>query len=118
MAEPKREELRVQARRAILASVISPDNPCDKENALDELTGLVTTAGVNVVGTLVQTRRNPHPSTCFGSGKVEELSQLIKSRDAEMVIFDNNLSPAQGRNLEKETDTVIVDRSDLACDAD
>ena len=116
MAEPKREELNVQARRAILVAVISPNKKCDKDDALNELTGLVTTAGVNVVGTLVQTRRNPHPSMCLGTGKVEELTQLVKSCDAEMVIFDNNLSPAQGRNLEEETDTVIVDRSEVILD--
>lgn len=116
MAEPKREELKVEARRAILAAVISPRGKCDKDNALDELTGLVTTAGVNVVGTLLQTRRRPHPATCLGSGKVEELTQLVKSHDAEMVIFDNNLSPAQGRNLEEGTDSVIVDRSELILD--
>ena len=66
MADPKREELQVKAKRAILASVISPSSHINKEQALDELKGLVETAGVKVVGTLVQSRENPHPATCLG----------------------------------------------------
>ena len=54
MADPKREELKVQQRKAILAAVVSPDSHLEKEHALDELRGLVKTAGVNVVGELVQ----------------------------------------------------------------
>ena len=87
-----------------------------KLHALDELQGLAQTAGVNVVGTLVQMRDTPHPATCLGSGKLEELKQLVKMTDAELVLFDNNLSPAQGRNVEKELDVVIVDRSELILD--
>ena len=59
MADPKREELQVKAKRAILVSVVSPSNHIDKNQALDELKGLVDTAGVKVVGTLVQNRENP-----------------------------------------------------------
>lgn len=116
MADPKREELKVQRRRAVLAAVVFPDSHLDKEHSLDELRGLAKTAGVIVVGELVQLRERPHPATCLGKGKLEELTQLVTSRDAELVIFDNNLTPAQGRNLEEESDAVIVDRSELILD--
>ncbi|QDV20919.1 GTPase HflX [Gimesia panareensis] len=116
MADPKREELQVKAKRAILVSVISPSNHIDKNQALDELKGLVETAGVKVVGTLVQSRENPHPATCLGKGKLAELKSMVKHVDAELIIFDNNLSPSQGRNIEEETGTIIVDRSELILD--
>ncbi len=116
MAEPKREELTVRQKRALLVAVIPTDRKHDKEHALDELRGLVKTAGVTVVDELTQVRDNPHPASCLGKGKVEELAQLAKATDAELIIFDNNLSPAQGRHLEEETDTVVVDRSEVILD--
>ena len=116
MADPKREELQVKEKKAILAAVISPSSHINKEQALDELRGLVETAGVKVVGTLVQSREHPHPATCVGKGKLAELKQMVKHVDAELIVFDNNLSPSQGRNIEEETGTVIVDRSELILD--
>ncbi len=116
MADPKREELKVERRKVILAAVIDPSPKVSKEYVLDELFGLVTTAGVRVVGELVQRRERPHPATCLGKGKVEELRRLIEQLDAEVVVFDNNLSPAQGKNLEDVLGTVIVDRSEVILD--
>ena len=116
MADPKREELKVQKRNAILVAVIDPSRTPNKETALDELLGLATTAGGNVVGTMTQARRRPHLATCLGSGKVEELKLMINALGAELIVFDNSLTPAQGRNLEEETDTVIVDRSEVILD--
>lgn len=116
MADPKREELKVHQKNAILVAVIGPDDPLEKSHALDELKGLVETAGVVVVGELVQQRQTPHPAHSLGTGKLEELKQMVKQLDAELVIFDNQLSPAQGRNLEQETGSVIVDRSELILD--
>jgi GTPase len=116
LAEPIRDSLKTQRRTAILVSVPDPSRQLGKEHALDELRGLVKTAGVNVVGTLVQNRERPHPATCLGKGKLEELKELVEATDAELVIFDNNLSPSQGRNLEQELDRVIVDRSELILD--
>ena len=116
LAEPKREELRVRHQKAILATVVDSSQRVDKEHVLNELRGLAKTAGVQVVGTLVQARGNPDPATFLGKGKLEELKTLIAATDAELVVFDNNLSPAQGRNLEKETNRVIVDRSEVILD--
>jgi len=116
LSQPKREELKVQKKKAILVAVIRPDDPIGKEHALDELRGLVDTADVHVVGTLVQVREKPHPGLCLGTGKVDELAQLVKQHGADLIVFDNALSPGQGRNLEKETDSIIVDRSEVILD--
>lgn len=116
MPEPIRDELRVQHRTAVLVSVPDPDRQLSKDHALDELKGLVKTAGVKVVGELVQNRERPHPGTCLGKGKLAELKTLVDATEAELVIFDNNLSPAQGRNLEQQTNRIIVDRSELILD--
>ena len=116
MAEPIRGELKTQSRIAVLVSVPDPNRNLGREHALDELQGLVKTAGVKVVGTLVQNRERPHPTTCLGKGKLAELKELVEATGAEVVIFDNNLTPAQGRNLEEETGRIIVDRSELILD--
>ena len=116
MSDPKREELKVQKKRAILAGMIPRDWKYDKERVLDEIRGLAKTAGCEIVGEMYQFRDRPHPATCLGPGKVEELKQLAISQDAEVIVFDNNLSPAQGRNLEKETEHIIVDRSEIILD--
>ncbi|MFO1020257.1 MAG: GTPase HflX [Planctomycetales bacterium] len=116
MAEPKRNELKVREKRAILVSVILPETPVNEEDPLDELKGLVKTAGVEVVDTLVQRRQFPDAKTYLGKGKVEELTELFKSSGAELIVFDNNLNPAQGRNLETATGAIIVDRSEIILD--
>ncbi|WP_373652921.1 GTPase HflX [Schlesneria sp. DSM 10557] len=116
MAEPIREDLKVQNQTAVLVSVPDPSRNLGKEQALDELKGLVKTAGVKVVGELVQRRGRPHPGTCLGSGKIEELKDLVDATGAKLIIFDNNLTPAQGRYLEQATKRIIVDRSELILD--
>lgn len=116
MADPKRAELKVGQKKAVLVAVVAPDDPIDKKHALDELRGLVDTAGVVVVGELVQQRSSPHPAYYLGTGKLDELKQLVAQSEAELVIVDSQLSPAQGRNLEQETGAVIVDRSELILD--
>lgn len=113
---PKRESLNVASQRAVLAGVFHPDDGFARTNALDELKGLVKTAGVDVVGELVQFRETPTPSTCLGSGKVDELKQLVEATDAQMVIFDNNLTPSQGRSLEQALEKPILDRSEVILD--
>ncbi len=116
MAEPIRDNIKTNRRTAILVSVPDPNRNLGREHALDELRGLVKTAGVTVVGTLVQNRERPHPATCLGKGKLDELRELVEATDAELVIFDNNLTPSQGRNLEEELQRIIVDRSELILD--
>ncbi|MEZ6127725.1 MAG: GTPase HflX [Planctomycetaceae bacterium] len=116
MGDPKRDELKVSNQKAILCGVFNPDDCPDKETALDELKGLVKTAGVHVVGEIVQFRDNPHPAHCLGTGKLEELKELVADTGAEMVVFDNNLTPSQGRSLEQAIEKPIVDRSEVILD--
>jgi GTP-binding protein HflX len=113
LAEPKRVDLSVKQKRAILVAVILPGAIRELDDPLDELRGLARTSGVKVVGSLVQNRQRPDATTCVGKGKVDELKQLVALHQADTVIFDNNLSPAQARNLEKQLDKEIVDRSEL-----
>lgn len=116
MGDPKRETLKVGSQRAVLVGVFQQDDGFARENALDELKGLVKTAGVEVVGEMVQFRDTPSPSTCIGSGKVEELKTLMEATEAQLVIFDNNLTPSQGRALEQAISKPIVDRSEVILD--
>ena len=117
MTELKRTELSVHRERAILVAVlVKSADLLEDEDPLEELQGLVTTAGANVVGTLTQRRLQPDKKTYLGQGKVEELTSLIALTKAEVVIFDNDLSPAQIRNLEQLLDTKVLDRSELILD--
>ncbi|HTR97085.1 MAG TPA: GTPase HflX [Candidatus Acidoferrales bacterium] len=86
------------------------------ERSLDELALLADTAGARVVGRLVQRRGTIHAATFVGRGKLDELKALVEARDAEVVIFDDDLSPAQVRNLENETQRKVIDRSELILD--
>ena len=79
MGDPKREELKVADQRAVLAGVFDPDECNDRDAALDELKGLVKTAGVTVVGEIVQFRDAPHPAHCLGTGKLDELKMLVET---------------------------------------
>lgn len=115
MAEPKREKLKVHARRCVLVTAIE-SGKIDREHALDEMRGLVETAGSEVVGTIVQVRDTPDPATYIGSGKVEELKHLVGMTKADLIVFDNHLSPSQGKHLEEETNTQVVDRSEVILD--
>lgn len=116
MGDPKRDELKVADQNAILAGVFDPGETSDRDGVLDELKGLVKTAGVNVVGEIVQFRDKPHPAHCLGTGKLEELKMLVEHTGAEMVVFDNNLTPSQGRSLEQAIEKPIVDRSEVILD--
>jgi GTP-binding protein HflX len=99
----------------ILVSVTLPDHDL-KEDPLDELAGLAEGAGVKVVGRLTQRRERPHAATYMGSGKVQELALLAEANDAKVILFDNNLSPAQTRNLEQATSIKVLDRTELILD--
>ncbi len=105
----------VASEAAILVGVLLPDRRTG-EGPLDELEGLATTAGVQVVGRLTQRLSTPYTASYLGRGKVEELTQLAEFYDADVIIFDNDLSPAQTRNLEKATDRKVIDRTELILD--
>jgi GTP-binding protein HflX len=101
--------------RSVLARLILPDQTVTAD-PLEELHGLATTAGTEVVGEMVQRMSAPNHSTYLGKGKVEELRQMVEQQEAELVIFDNDLSPAQVKNLEQATNAKVLDRTELILD--
>lgn len=86
------------------------------DESLIELALLADTAGADVVGRITQDRDRPDPATFIGKGKVEELHLQLKQENIPLVIFDDDLSPAQVRNLERELECKVVDRSGLILD--
>ncbi len=114
--ETNREQVSVRLEKALLVSVALPDRPWVGDDPLDELRGLATTAGAKIVGGLCQKRQNINPATYIGKGKVAELSEQVHATEADVVLFDNDLSPPQIRNLEKATNVKVLDRSELILD--
>jgi GTPase len=110
-----RDRKGVQSERAVLVGVFL-EPPVDPEHPLDELAGLAATAGARVVAELTQRRERPDQTTYLGKGKVEELRGLVAHHDADIVIFDNDLSPAQTRNLERALEVKVLDRSEVILD--
>ncbi len=100
---------------AVLVGLIAADRK-SQEAPLEELAGLAEAAGVRVVGRLTQRRESPDAATYIGPGKVEELILLARRTDADVIIFDNDLSPGQTRNLEKATNLKVIDRTELILD--
>jgi len=103
-------------RAALVGLISGPSRQLDPEHSLDELAGLASAAGADVVLRLLQERARPDPATFLGSGKVDALAAACDEADVEVVIFDNELSPAQLRNLEKAVDRKVLDRTQLILD--
>ncbi len=100
--------------RAILVGVkLKKGLMHEMKDSLAELEQLADTAGMNVIGEIVQTRESPNPTFFVGQGKIEELQVLIEELRADTVIFDEDLTPAQARNIEEALDIVVVDRTGL-----
>jgi GTP-binding protein HflX len=95
--------------------VILPDQKVE-EDPLEELRGLATTAQTEVVMGMTQKRHRPDVRTYVGKGKLEELAQLVDAHEVDVVIFDNDLSPAQISNLEKTLEVKVLDRTELILD--
>lgn len=106
-----------QVENAILIGVQTKFMPDYKASEyLDELSFLVETAGAKEIKRFNQKLEQAHPKTYIGSGKLEEVKIFMKDNPTDLVIFDDELSPSQVRNLEKELDTKIIDRSLLILD--
>ena len=107
-------ELEKGGERAIICSVII----CEPRYIpdVDEFKLLVESAGASLVGHMTAQIRKPSPAYYIGSGKVEELANLVKNFQADLVIFDGQLSPSQERNLEKKIESRVIDRSGLILD--
>ncbi len=106
----------VRAERAILFRVMLSEDRNSSEEPLEELCRLAETAGANIVHTLVQNRASIDPVYYIGKGKALELSSLAKEMDADVLICDDDLTPAQIKNLEKVIDEKVIDRSELILD--
>jgi GTP-binding protein HflX len=103
--------------RIVLVGVaISPMSVDEVEASLDELALLVDTAGADVVARVVQRREAPDPATYVGKGKAQELHELSLAVDSDTVVFDDELTPAQQRNLEKILGRTAIDRTAVILD--
>ncbi len=114
--DTQRDELSVASEKAILVSVALPEKPWPTDDPCDEIRGLATTAGATVVAELTQKRQHVQLATYIGSGKVQELQELVEATGTDVVIFDNDLNPAQARNLEKLLGVKVLDRSEVILD--
>jgi GTPase len=110
-----RDKKKVDQEVAYLVRVIFPDEDTEVD-PLEELAGLAETAGSIVVGGMTQRRERPDSATFIGSGKVAELAELIKFHAVDVIIFDNDLSPGQVRNLEQTLRVKVLDRTELILD--
>jgi GTP-binding protein HflX len=116
LIDTNRIERSGRQERAILVGVILPHRDVTPDDPLDELRGLAKTAGLMVVGSMLQKRHHIDIATYIGSGKVEELKNAVEANEADVVLFDNDLGPAQTRNLEKQLGVKVVDRTEVILD--
>jgi GTP-binding protein HflX len=117
MGKEKTYDTAVKQERAVLVGVIRPgEKPEETKEYLDELTFLVDTAGGVVDNIFTQKMLKPDRSTFVGTGKLEEIRAYVKSEEIDMVVFDDELSPSQLRNIERELEVKVLDRSNLILD--
>ncbi|MGN8782762.1 GTPase HflX [Blautia sp. HCP3S3_D9] len=109
------EEFGKLEERVVLVGVQTGDND-NVEESLDELEELASTAGAVTVGKIIQNREAVHPGTYIGKGKIEEVRAMVYAMDATGIICDDELSPAQLNNLERELDCKVMDRTLLILD--
>lgn len=105
-----------EKKEKFILVAVSTSGEKETQSSLDELDELVYTAGAMSVGRLVQNRERIHAVTYFGKGKLEELKEMLLYMEADGVLCDDELSPAQLRNLERILDTKVVDRTMLILD--
>lgn len=108
-------ELKEQEERVILVAVSTDDND-DTVHSVQELSELASTAGAVTVGTVIQNRESIHPGTYVGKGKMDEIREMIWEREATGIICDDELSPAQLRNLEDALQIKVMDRTMVILD--
>lgn len=108
-------EIKDTEERVILLAV-STEDTAQAEDSLDELEELVATAGAVTVDRMIQNRENIHPGTYLGKGKIEEVKERLWETGATGVVCDDELTPAQLRNLEEALDTKVMDRTMVILD--
>ncbi|MCB2207214.1 MAG: GTPase HflX [Bacteroidetes bacterium] len=117
MLEKKESSLKEVSERAVLVGLVTSDIDKTKaEEYLDELAFLVQTAGGTVESRFLQAMPSANSKTFVGSGKLDEIKQYVKAAEIDMVVFDDELGPSQIRNLEKELECKILDRTNLILD--
>ncbi|RZF58759.1 GTPase HflX [Sphingobacterium corticibacterium] len=117
MGKTKIYDTALKPERALLVSVITPDiSEQTAKDYLQELEFLVQTAGGEVQDVFTQKLAKPEHATFVGSGKLEEIRQYADAEDIDMIVFDDELSPSQLRNVERELKRKILDRSNLILD--
>ncbi|OFY49720.1 MAG: GTPase HflX [Bacteroidetes bacterium GWF2_41_31] len=105
------------AERTILVGLITRETDKEKANEyLDELSFLVDTAGGIPVNRFIQALDTPNPKTFVGTGKLEEIKAYIEAAEIDLVVFDDELSPSQLRNVERELECKVLDRTNLILD--
>ncbi|MHC4287665.1 MAG: GTPase HflX [Planctomycetota bacterium] len=115
--EKVRDQLKVHQERAILVGVIlKRKEKTSNDDVLGELTALAESAGAVVVDRFIQKMGRVSAATYIGSGKAKMLAERVDAKEADVVIFDNDLSPAQIRELEKIVECKVLDRSELILD--
>ncbi|MCH8496098.1 MAG: GTPase HflX [Balneolales bacterium] len=111
------EKNTITKERAVLVGLYGYDTPRQKaEEYLEELALLTDTAGGTVMYKIIQNRDKPHIGTYVGKGKLNEIKELIKAEELDILIFDDDLTPTQTRNIERETEVKVLDRSGLILD--
>lgn len=108
-------DLEKEKERVILVGVILTDQD-EARRSLDELKDLVSTAGAETAGIVIQSREQVHPATYVGKGKIEEIKDLLWESDATGIVCDDELSPVQMKNLQDELDTKVMDRTLIILD--
>jgi GTP-binding protein HflX len=116
LVELKSTERLDRREKSILVGVILPDAECSLDDPLEEIRGLAKTAGLVVVGSMIQKRQSVDIATYIGSGKLDELNELVQAHEADLVVFDNDLGPAQTRNLERRLGVKVIDRTEVILD--
>jgi GTP-binding protein HflX len=117
MGKQKSYDTALKQERAVLVGVITPgEKPEQTKEYLDELAFLVQTAGGVVERNFTQKMLKPDRATFVGTGKLEEIQAYVKAEEIDMVVFDDELSPSQLRNIERELQVKILDRSNLILD--
>ncbi len=114
VTEVEYRQLRLE--RVVLAGLWSEGTAQDAENSLQELAALAETAGSEVLDGIVQRRLKPDPGTFLGSGKAQELKDIVQATGADTVIVDSELSPSQRRGLEDIVKVKVIDRTALILD--
>jgi GTPase len=116
LIESKSSEPLRRREKAILVGVLLPNGDYNPDDPLEEIRGLAKTAGLAVAGSMLQKRQQVDIATYIGSGKAQELKEQVEAQEADLVIFDNDLGPAQTRNLERLLGVKVIDRTEVILD--